>query len=117
MASALVALTAFSVQVAYGAPARSTQIIRALRCCSTRCEHPKSAAAAGHCCGVAGAESEVAVSPETKLPDTGLALHTVPVEFGVFPGLDGRTNGWVGAIPAARARGAPLFLLTHSLRI
>ena len=117
MASALVALTAFSVQVAYGAPARSTQTIRALWCCSTRCGHTKSPAAAGHCCGLAGAGSELTVAPQTKLPDSGLALHTVPVEFGVFSGLDGRTSGWAGALPAARARGAPLFLLTHSLRI
>jgi hypothetical protein len=117
MSSTLVALTAFSVQAAYGMPVRSAQTIRAVSCCATRCGHAKSPAAAGHCCGVAGAESERAVSSQVKLPDSGVAPHTLPVELGASSGLDAPTSDCLGAIPPARARGAPLFLLTHSLRI
>jgi len=64
MSSAVAALIAFSVQASYGAPARSTQTVRALWCCSKRCDHMKTPAAAGHCCGVAGAESELGVCPQ-----------------------------------------------------
>ena len=117
MSSAVAALIAFSVQAAYGAPVRSTQTVRALWCCSKRCDHAKTPAAAGHCCGVAGAESELGVSPQTKLPDTGPVMHAVPVEFDAVSKLDSDATGSVGAIPEPRARSAPLFLLTHSLRI
>jgi hypothetical protein len=117
MSCAVAALIAFSVQAAYGGPARSTQTVRALRCCSQRCDHAKTPAAAGHCCGVGGAESELGVSPQTKLPDTGPAMHAVPVEFDAVSRLDSDGTGWNGAIPEARARSEPLFLLTHSLRI
>lgn len=117
MSSALVVLVAFSVQVAYGAPTRSTQTIRALSCCSTCCHHAKSATAAAQCCGVAGGGSELAASPQTKLPEGGPATHTALVEFGVLSGLDGQKSSGVGAVPTARARAAPIFLLTHSLRI
>ena len=116
MAFAQVALIAFSVQAAYGAPARSTQILRAVRCCSSHCNHTKSPAAAGDCCGVAGAGSEFAVSSQTKLPDGGPAMHIVAVELEALLGIDGNESGCARILPA-RARAAPLFLLTHSLRI
>jgi hypothetical protein len=117
LSSSLVALVAFSVHAAYGVPTRSTQILRAVRCCSTHCDHAKSQspAAAGHCCGVAGAGSELAVTSQTKLPERGPAMHFVPAEFDAFLALDGDESGWARALPA-RARSAPLFLLTHSLR-
>jgi hypothetical protein len=117
MSSAAAALIAISVHAAYGAAARSTQTMHALRCCSQHCDHAKTPAAAGHCCGVAGAESELGISPQTKLPDTGPAMHAVPVELDAASKLDGGGSGWVGATPEPRARSAPLFLLTHSFRI
>jgi hypothetical protein len=117
MSSAAAALIAFSVQAAYGAPARSTQTMRALRCCAERCDHAKTPAAAGHCCGVAGVESELGVSPQTKLSDTGPAMHAVPVELDAVAKLDSAGSDWIGAIPEHRARSVPLFLLTHSFRI
>ena len=115
MSFALVVLIPFSVHAAYGVPARSTQILRAVRCCSTHCDHAKSAAGAEHCCGVAGAGSELAVSSQTKLPESAPAVHVAPVEFDAFSGLDGSETG-LARVPA-RARAAPLFLLTHCLRI
>src|SRR5262249_11838135 len=117
MSSGLVALVAFGVQVAYGAPTRSTQTIRALSCCAARCGHAKSAAAAGRCCGVAGGGSELTAAPQAKAPEGGPATPTPFVAFDVRPGLDGYHSAWVGAVPTAPARAAPLFLLTHSLRI
>ena len=117
VSSALVALTAFSVQVAYGMPVRSAQTIRAISCCSTRCDHARSAAAARHCCGVPGADDERAVSAQNKLPDHALAPDSLAVALDSPPALPAHTSELPGATPPARARGAPLFLLTHSLRI
>lgn len=117
LSSALVVLAAFSVQAAYGAPTRATATVQAQWCCSTRCDHAKSAAAARHCCGVAQAGSEVAASPQTKLADSGPFMQAAPVEFDALSSLGSIKSAWASAIPVARARGAPLFLLTHSLRI
>ena len=118
ISSALVVLVGFGVQVAYGAPTRSTQTIGALWCCSTRCDHAKSPAAAAHCCGVAGGGSELTASPQTKVPEGGpTTTQTLFVELDVASGLDGHFSAWAGTAPAARGRAAPLFLLTRSLRI
>ena len=117
MSSAVAALMAFSVQAAYGAPARSTQTLRAMSCCSRHCEHPRTPAAAGHCCGVAGAASEVGISSQTKAADGAGAMHAVAVGSHAVASVDGARTGWVGATPEPRARSSPLFLLTHSLRV
>lgn len=117
MSSVVAALMAFSVQAAYGAPAHCTQTIRALWCCSRHCDHAKTPAAADHCCGVAGAESELGIAPQTKLPDSGPAMHAGPVGLDTASKLDRDGSRRVGAIPEPRARSAPLFLLTHSLRV
>ena len=117
LSSALLVLASFGVEVAYAAPARATARVRALSCCSTRCGHAKSASAAAHCCGVGDAGSELAAAPETKAPESAPAMQTAPVEFDALSGLEGDKSGWANATPTVRARGAPLYLLTHSFRI
>ena len=116
VSSALVVLAAFSVHAAYGLPARSTQILRAVRCCAAHCDHAKSPATAGHCCGVGDGGSELAVSSQSTLGKSGPTMHVAPVAVVALFGFDGSANGWARVLPAT-ARGAPLFLLTHSLRI
>jgi len=117
MSSALVALVVFGLQVGYGAPARHMQTVRALSCCATRCHHATSTAGAARCCGVREVAGEVVTSAPPKLPDAGLIALGPLAALGASTPRDGLPGGRVEASPAARARGAPLFLLTHSLRI
>jgi hypothetical protein len=118
MSSALVVLVVFGVQVGYGAPARHTQSARALSCCARRCHHhASSTASAARCCGVREVAGEVVTSAPPKLPDAGLIALGPLAAFDASTSREGCPGGRVETSPAARARGAPLFLLTHSLRI
>lgn len=116
MGSALLALTAFGVQVGYGAPTRSVQIARALSCCATRCRHPKSPGAAARCCGVEGQQTDLTASTQTSARDDRPVLQSVLAQPDVRSELAGPRLARPAPAPATRARGAPLFLLTHSLR-
>jgi hypothetical protein len=114
-ASALLALMAFSTEAAYSAPTRNAATLRALRCCATHCDRARPAAAAARCCGVT--ESEVAAPAQPKGPAVAPALHATLVELEPFSGCERDAHGRVATARRASARGAPLFLLTHSLRI
>ena len=116
MSSALVALVVFGVQVGYGAPAGHTQIVRALSCCAQRCHHARSTAGAARCCRVREVAGEVVTSAPPKLPDAGLVALGPLAALDASASLDG-PGSRAETSPGARARGAPLFLLTHSLRI
>jgi len=116
VASTLLLVVTFGVQVAYGAPTRSTGVLRALHCCSTRCDHAKSASAAARCCGVPDAGSELTTSPQTKSSDDRHPVQTPLISANVPAKLDAQRVASLAPVPAT-ARAAPLFLLTRSLRI
>jgi hypothetical protein len=118
LSSGIVAFLAFSAHAGYAAPAESTQVVRALWCCATHCRHTRSATTAAHCCKVGrSGGGAVATSAVPKLPARGLAFRAASAAPGGVSPVDGHGTGWIEAIPAPRARGAPLFLLTRSLRI
>jgi hypothetical protein len=116
ISSALVALAALGVQTVCAAPVRSTQVARALRCCSTRCHPARSAGAAGDCCVVDARAGDVVTAPPARVVDGGPVVHATPVALEALP--DASVSAAVAdASLAGRARGAPLFLLAHSLRL
>jgi len=114
----LVLLIAFGVQTAQGTPTRTLAALRAVWCCLTVCHHSNVGAAASRCCGVAQSDGDVAtVAPASRLaaPVADGALLVAPgVQQQVLPRTEFRL---IGAVRDPPPRAAPLFLLTHSLRI
>ena len=111
----LVALLAFGANVAWAVPTLGTRTIRAQWCCSAHCGHARSTGAAARCCKVGRADADLARPAPPQPPDRGLAAAAAwtTVDTVAAPGAPRRAE----ALPAARVRGAPLFLLTQSLRI
>jgi hypothetical protein len=99
----------------YGAARQAVSELEALSCCAHDCGHAEEKRAdPSRCCGIASpdtAAASVAPTPRSPVP----ALVAVPfaesAALAVPPSL-----AIESPVPAA-ARAAPIFLLTHSLRI
>ena len=113
--ASLTLLVAFGVQAAHGAPARATQTLRAVWCCSTSCHHSTSAPAASRCCGVGQSHDDTAtIAPKAAAHAAAATPALVTPALPTAESLALRRL-CTGSLPGARA--APLFLLTRSLRV
>ena len=113
--ASLVALLAFGANVAWAVPTLSARTVRAQWCCSSHCGHARSTGAATRCCKVGRADADLATPAQPAPPDGGLASVAAWSAIDTVSALGAPSR--VEAIPAPRVRGAPLFLLTQSLRI
>jgi hypothetical protein len=110
---ALAVLLATSVQAAHAAPLRALAELRAVRCCKDVCRHGQpTRSTARHCCQVAQDDPGILATAQDVGPGPGavLALDRPPATLG--------TPQWTviaGAGPLPR--GAPIFLLTRTLRL
>jgi len=111
----LVALGAFAANVAWAVPTLSARTIRAQWCCSAHCRHAGSAGAATRCCKVGRTDADLATPAQPAPPDRGLGFAAAWSAADAVSVLVPPSR--VEAIRAPRVRGAPLFLLTQSLRI
>ena len=112
-AASLTLLVAFGVQAAQGAPLRATRSLRATWCCATTCHHAPTSHGTRECCQARDGDSDTATvraTPTVREPIT-LAIAVVP------PLLAQAAPFRISAEPAFTARGAPVFLLTRSLRL
>ena len=124
ISSALVALLTFGVQATYGMPGRAMTGARASWCCSTLCHHGKAvchhvkpAASAAPCCRMnRGDHDDLTVSSPNQRAEAGLAFYPAFIDLG-SPPHDRNSTPRSDGILSPRARAAPLFLLTRSLRI
>lgn len=114
---ALAASLALGVQTAYGVPTRSAGVVRALWCCSAGCDHARSPAGAARCCGIGGDAVDMLASPHAEPARGWPVVHASIVERDAPSTRLGPTSSSALASQLARARGAPLFLLTRSFRI
>jgi len=109
----LVVLAGLSAGPAVAGPTNAYRMLRASACCKSVCHHAASVGAASHCCGVRTSSEDSATVTLTKPSPTApsVASHSVelvPVE------LQAQARP---VIEHTRARAAPVFLLTRSLRI
>ncbi len=114
---ALLVLAALSLQAAWAVPAHATQVLHAISCCATMCDHDRtSATSAADCCQVVsdGADSQAASSAAKSLQLAALVpsiaiLTALPAPVGTISTAN---------LAAARNRHAvPIFLEIRSLRL
>ena len=110
--SLLALVVSLSVHVTVASAVQGTAELRAIACCDAGCDHP-AAGAAARCCSVER-ESQVPKAPvSTALLPVAWVATTVLV-----PALD-ESGGLAAGVHTdpPRSHGAPLFLLTRTLRI
>ncbi len=113
---ALLALAALSLQVAWAVPAHATQVLHAISCCATMCDHHRApATTAADCCQVAndGTDSQATSSAAKSLQHAPVApciaiLTPPPAPVGMISTAN---------LAPARSGHAPIFLETRSLRL
>lgn len=111
---ALALALVLGAQVTYGAGSRAAAELRALSCCAHDCKHgPARTAAPNRCCGVAPSPGDTAsVAPAT--PDVPAPLLAA---LGTQLESTFACHSALAPSPHAEARGAPIFLLTRTLRL
>jgi len=111
---ALAVLLATSVQAAHAAPLRALAELRAVRCCKDTCRHGQpTRSTARHCCQVAQDDPGMLAATPGIVPGAAPAVLALDAPL-TTPG----TPRWtVVAGTAPVARGAPIFLLTRTLRL
>jgi len=101
-----------TVQAAHGAPGRVLAELHAVKCCANGCHHARTNGGARECCGIG--QDDPGVLAATKV------LHAPPATPAVdlaALALDAPIGERVVALPDARGRAAPVFLLTRTLRL
>jgi hypothetical protein len=108
-------LLVVGTSASYGAARQAVSELEALSCCTHDCGHAaEKPADPSRCCGVASphaAAASVAPTPPSPAP----ALVAVP--FAASPALAVPPSLATESPALVAARAAPVFLLTHSLRI
>ena len=108
--AALVAVLVVLMQATLVAAAHATASARVAACCATVCHHARPVN--GRCCCARVEAPDTALIPSAWHPAPLLGLAGAPAAELSHPDA-----GRVIRVHAAHARSAPLFLLTHSLRL
>jgi hypothetical protein len=111
---ALAVVLATSVQAAHAAPLRALAELRAVKCCTHVCRHGRTTkSTARHCCQVAQDEPGIVAAAQGVAPAAEAAVLVLDL-----PAATLGTPRWTiiaGTTPLPR--GAPIFLLTRTLRL
>lgn len=111
---ALAVLLATSVQAAHTAPLRAVAELRAVRCCKDTCRRKQpTRSTARHCCQVAQDDPGILGAGHDVVPEAPVGVLVLDQPLAT-PG----TPRWtVVAGTSPLPRGAPIFLLTRTLRL